>query len=134
MMRQKVVDEARLWIGVGFQHQGRSFFGIDCVGLLYMVYSKVLNIEDYIEYPPRPTTRMAFQIIQCYADRILQDEAQAGDVALLNFVGSSTHFGILTDNGIIHADSVLKKVVEHSLSKIYGSGKAVAYFRMKGIE
>lgn len=134
-MRQKIVDEARKWIGVPFRHHGRNQQGIDCAGLLYVVYSAIVNYElnDFKKYPSVPNTGFTFRTIREYADRILPSEAQSGDVVLLNFAGASTHFGILTDLGVIHADATLKRVVEHSIS-VVGQGRAVAFFRMKGCD
>lgn len=131
-MRQLIVDEARKWIGTPFRHHGRNRQGVDCVGLLYVVYSIALQLplDDFITYPKSPETGFVYRAIRKYADRIVPSAAQCGDVVLLNFAGSSTHFGILTEDGVVHADIFLKKVVEHSLVGV----RAVAFFRMKGIQ
>jgi cell wall-associated NlpC family hydrolase len=70
-----------------------------------------------------------------YGDRISQKDAGPGDVVLMNFQGSSTHLGILTDRGVIHADGPLGKVVEHSVNEsfVIYNGRIVAYFRIKGV-
>lgn len=128
---QVIVDEARKWIGTKFRHHGRNAQGVDCVGLLYVVYSKFGALDDFLEYPSKPETGFVFRTIQRYANRIPQSVVMNGDIVLLNFAGSSTHFGILTEYGVIHADTSLKCVVEHALPK--GAGRVVAYFRMKGM-
>ena len=132
-MRQTIVNEARKWIGIKFRHHGRNGQGVDCAGLLYVVYNKFGVVNDFIDYPSNPETGFVFRAIRNYADRILPSKAQSGDVVLLSFAGASTHFGILTDLGVIHADATLKRVVEHSIS-ITEQGRAVAFFRMKGLQ
>lgn len=131
-MRQLIVDEARKWIGIKFRHQGRNAQGIDCAGLLYVVYSKFSTIDDFISYPPNPETCAVFRAIRNYANRVIHAEAQAGDIVLLNFANASTHFGIFTGDTVIHADSHLKYVVEHSLPT-GANGRAAAFFRMRGL-
>ena len=129
--RERIVAEARRWLGTPFRHQGRGAVGLDCAGLLYVVYNAVLRdgLKDFYMYPSAPKTGFVFRSIRHYANRITLDAAQAGDVVLLNFAGSSTHFGILTDMGVVHADTNLKRVVEHSLV----NSRAVAFFKMKGM-
>ncbi len=131
-MNQLIIDEARKWIGTPFRHHGRDAQGIDCAGLLYVVYSAIGAIDDFIAYSSTPETGFVFRSIRNYADRIIHDNALAGDIVLLNFAGSSTHFGIYTGTTVIHADSNLKRVVEHSLPAV-ANGRAVAFFRMRGI-
>lgn len=131
-MRQLIVDEARKWIGVPFRHLGRDKRGVDCAGLLYVVYNAVMECElkNFIEYPPTPSTGFVFRSIREYADRTPPNKAQMGDVVLLNFAGASTHFGILTDLGVVHADTALKRVIEHSAPPS-GHGRIVAYYKMR---
>ena len=133
-MRHTIVAEARKWVGTKFRHQGRCKQGVDCAGLLYVVYNATIGVgllKNFNNYSSQPETGYVFRAIKQYANRISQAQAQAGDVVLLNFAGSSTHFGILTGTGVVHADSDLKKVVEHSLP--VGNGRAVAFFRMRGM-
>ena len=55
---------------------------------------------------------------------------------LMHFAGASTHFGIITDHGVIHANRISGYVVEHSddlLKKQLGPGRIVAYYRIIGV-
>lgn len=135
-IRSRVVSEARSYVGVRFRHQGRSRQGVDCAGLLYCVYNHVVGLNgNYIQYPNQLTSGMAFRKMRDYGDRISRNDAGPGDTVLMNFCGSSTHLGILTERGVIHADGPLGRVVEHSLndSVVIYNGRIVAYFRIKGI-
>jgi cell wall-associated NlpC family hydrolase len=136
-VRRRIVEEARTYLGVKFGHRGRSHRTIDCVGLLYCVFNEVVGMSsDYQDYPVQPTSARCYAKIREYADRIVREDAGPGDVILMHFAGISTHFGILTENGVIHANRYAGKVTEHSidsLEKAIGPGRIVAYFRIRGV-
>jgi len=133
--RTQIVDEARSYIGTRFIHRGRTRQGVDCVGLLYLVFNKYVGLpSDYQNYEQQPKTAFVYRTIREYADRITQEEAGPGDVALMHFAGYSTHFGILSDKGIIHADRMAGCVKEQALDILKGRGRIVAYYRIKGVE
>lgn len=135
-IRSRIVREAKHFVGVRFVHQGRTCHGVDCAGLLYCVFNSVIGIDDdYSMYPAKQTSAMVFRRMRNYADRIPKPEAGPGDVILMHFQGSSTHLGILTDTGVVHADDRMGRVIEHSIDEdsVLGSGRVVAYFRMRGV-
>jgi cell wall-associated NlpC family hydrolase len=135
-IRNRVVSEARSFVGVDFRHQGRSRQGVDCAGLLYCVFDRIVGLNgNYNQYPNGLKSGMVFRKMKDYGDRISQKDAGPGDVVLMNFHGSSTHLGILTECGVIHADGPLGKVVEHSVNEsfVIYNGRIVAYFRIKGV-
>ena len=136
-IRERIVAEARKYIGVTFRHRGRSEKALDCVGLLYIVFQKTVGVgNDFLDYPAQPTSAFCFFKIRDYGKRIVGEDAGPGDVILMHFAGVSTHFGILTSTGVIHANRYAGKVTEHSinsLEKAIGPGRIVAYFRMKGV-
>lgn len=134
-IRERIVNEARLWIGVPFRHHGRSRQGVDCAGLLYVVYSNVIGLPegDFREYCALPETPFVFRSITRYARRIAPDTVLDGDIKLISFGGSSTHFGITTDRGIVQANPAMG-VIEHRLSVDHIADRVVACFRMKGLD
>ena len=128
-LREKIMAEARKYLGTPYVHLGRSTKGLDCAGLLYVVFNVLTKLEsDFREYPACPLSATAFANIKRYARRIHKDDAGNGDLILMNFGGCTTHFGILTDLGVVHADPVHGKVVEQMLP----NNRAV-YFRMNGV-
>jgi cell wall-associated NlpC family hydrolase len=104
--------------------------------LLYCVFDHVIGLNgNYNQYPDGLKSGMVFRKMRNYGDRINKQDAGPGDVVLMSFSGSSTHLGILTDRGVIHADGSIGKVVEHSVddSFVLCGGRIVAYFRITGI-
>lgn len=135
-IRAQIVEEARSYLGVPFKHHGRSRRGLDCAGLLYVVYNELIGVHaDFLNYPNQIRSGLIFRVIRDYAIRIKPQEAGPGDLILMNFAGVSMHLGIVTDHGIIHSDSCNKRVLEHSFDRthVLGNGRPVAYFRMNGV-
>ena len=126
-MRSDIINEAREWIGVPFRHQGRNRRGVDCAGLLYVVFKPDI---DFFQYSENPSTVFVFRNIRLYAKRIKENEAGPGDVVIMRFEKMATHLGIITDKGVIHADAFTKRVIEQGMLK----SRVVAYFRMKGVK
>lgn len=128
-LRKKIIAEARKYLGTPYIHLGRSTKGLDCAGLLYVVFNVLTRVKsDFQEYTACPVSATVFANIKCYAKRIRRDEAGDGDLILMNFGGRTTHFGILTNLGVIHADPVHGKVLEQMLP----DNRAI-YYRMNGV-
>ena len=134
-LREKIVAEARGWAGVRFRHCGRSRRGVDCIGLLVAVYSVALGTiidATTVVYERRPTSAVAFAAVAHFADRIAPNDAGPGDIVQMRYGGQSSHFAILTPQGIIHSAAQLHRVVEHAIPS--GSeGMIVAFWRIKGV-
>ena len=93
--RANLAHAAKLFLNVPYLWSGRSFFGVDCSGLVQLVF-KVHGIA---------MPRDAYQ--QAEKGRVLDfvEESQPGDLAFFdNEEGKITHVGImLDDQKIIHA-------------------------------
>lgn len=128
-MRQKIVNEARSWLGVRFAHQGRSKeTGCDCIGLIVGV-AQALNLRsrsgrllvdcDYQNYSMTPNDNQ----LQCELAKHLYeiDEYGPGDIVLLRFAKNPQHLAIVSEANyggkwhptLIHAYSVAAIVCEH---------------------
>ncbi len=136
-IRKQVSATAKSYIGTSVKSHGRSRCGVDCAGLLYLVFRETIGVDrDFHDYGERPTSAFVYRMIKHYADRIQGAEALVGDVVLLNAGNHSTHFGILVpDKRVIYPDVRTGVVVEHALSVRTSRFRlrVVAYFRMKGI-
>jgi cell wall-associated NlpC family hydrolase len=122
-IKDRIVQNARKFIGTPFRHSGRSTLGIDCAGLLYMAYSRagiVLPKDDGREYTvgwwkhinieERLFNGLVAAGFRPLSDNELPDKA---DVPLFRLFGSAYpahHSGIMIDeNYFIHAKCGFKK-------------------------
>lgn len=128
------MTEARTWLGVPWQHRGRSRQGLDCVGLLAVI-SRRLDIQhiDDIDYGHYPDFRKLIAILLLSMDEVNRDTMKAGDVLLLRDRNDPQHTAIYTSQQtIIHAGAGFRKVVEHGFTPEW-QAKLVKVFRLKGL-
>jgi cell wall-associated NlpC family hydrolase len=131
-----LVAEARTWIGVPFVHQGRSRFGVDCVGL-------VLGVRNALEpwpeamaeartYRRKPEDGLMLMKALQYCRET--DKPAAGVVALIRWPADTTasHVGILTPDTIIHAYERVGKVLEVGFRHPWDAWTE-KYFRLPGV-
>lgn len=98
--KDKIVDDALMYLNAPYLWGGKSPFGIDCSGFSQIVY-KVNNIV---------IPRDAYQQAELGSSYAFVEEAEAGDLAFFdNEEGHITHVGILLGNNkIIHASGKVR--------------------------
>lgn len=114
----KIIAEARKWLGVPFHHQGRNQHGIDCIGLLVKVAEGVgAWHEDFISYKRFPGKTTLIPHLAKSVDQVIDRFQEPGDILVFWVMKPEwpQHAGIMTYRGIIHTDASLGRVVEHSL-------------------
>lgn len=132
-LRDQLVMCAREWLGVPFRPRGRTRAGVDCVGFLFAVAKTALGWPSILpSFRLHLRSHEAFRAIREYTDRIAPDEAGPGDIIQMNYGGESTHFGMLTEHGVIHCVLPAGKVTEQAISE-RACGCVVAYYRLKGV-
>lgn len=144
-MKQKIVQEAREWLGTDFCHQGRtkksfdSNGSCDCLGLVIEV-SKALNLKtkhgvffhllDRQNYPSIPDSKELVSELDEYLTRVSTPEV--GDLALLSFLGQPQHLAFIGELSsyftLIHAYMPLGKVCEHILDQKW-QRRIAAFYR-----
>jgi cell wall-associated NlpC family hydrolase len=110
-----VITEARALKGTPYRHQGRSSFGIDCVGLVLVVMERLGTINDdlrHANYGRLPREEL-IRKTATHCTRL--DAVEPGALILIRWPGESNpgHSAICTGTGMIHAFATLEKVVEH---------------------
>jgi len=130
----RIVAEARTWIGVPFRHQGRTRAGVDCAGhseLSLRAAGGVLPTMPIPNYPRHPDpieTRAALA-----ASGLVEvpfSERAAGDLILFSIAGETIHMGIYTGratNTVIHAYSTARRCVEHRLDAAWERRARLVY-------
>lgn len=102
--RQRVLVEARKWLGTPFVHQGRNAFGLDCVGLLIVV-ARGLGISDYDVSGYGRSPDPAFLRAECarLMHPVPVSARLPGDVLLFRYRAEPQHLAFVTGRGIIHS-------------------------------
>lgn len=145
-MRERIVVEARSWIGTRFHHQARlKGVGCDCAGLVVGV-CKELGLSDFdkSDYARQPDGVMLKQTCDQNMTAIPFVDAQPGDVLLFKFDADPQHLAIVGDYAhgglsIIHAYSLARKgkelgwVVETRLDSVWIK-RIVAAYRLPGVQ
>jgi cell wall-associated NlpC family hydrolase len=120
----RVEQEARKFIGTPFRHSGRSTLGIDCVGLLYMSFSRAgipsLPKTDGREYSlqwfKHTKEERLYNAIKStghVVDIPIEEKIKKGDILLFRLFKNTFpahHSGIaINENFFIHVRCSLKK-------------------------
>lgn len=113
---QQIQAEARRWVGVPYVHQGRTRFGVDCIGLIICVRCA---IEEWASgkaetrnYARVPKDALLLQRFEQHCTRI--ERPEAGCVILIKWPAAKTpaHAGFWCDGNIVHAYQRADRVIE----------------------
>lgn len=110
-----IVAEARKWIGVKWQHQGRGRAGIDCAGLVIRVAQDLgLNVTDKQGYKRAPE---AFKFVEHIRDQTdFVSQPQPGCLGIFRETHFPCHIGIFTERHgqiyLLHSYMNLGRVME----------------------
>ena len=130
--RKQVIDTARQYLGTPYVHQGRTARGLDCIGLVIRVgHDLALSDFDIDGYSRVPSGRMMVRLVAEVCESIRPPQALPGDMIHLAFERQPQHLALLTDKGMIHADSQ-RGVVEHALDAAW-RGRIRGWYRLPGV-
>lgn len=117
MTPQDIINEARSWVGTPFHHQGRvKGAGVDCIGLVIGVAHELcISDFDSTNYGRIPNPLVMGKGLR--ENMIKTDLIEPGCVLWFAFASAPMHVGIVTDVGLIHAYSLVGKVVETGLDQ-----------------
>ena len=138
----KIVIQARTWLGTPFHHQARlKGKGCDCLGLVIGVVDELelkdkngirLAAYDEVTYSKEPNGEYLTEKLLSLLDEVPLQEAGAGDLALFKMGNNPQHLAILSDYegglGMIHCYAQARRVVEHRLDEDWQK-KIVKVFR-----
>ncbi|MDP5280007.1 NlpC/P60 family protein [Sphingomonas sp. DG1-23] len=105
----RVVEAARGAIGARFRLHGRDpATGLDCVGLVALALNVAVPRGYALRYDD---VAHVVRVIEA-AGLVPAADVRAGDLVLLRAGPGQLHFAIQTGTGMIHADAMLRRVVE----------------------
>jgi hypothetical protein len=120
LTREDIINAARSYIGVRWEHQGRTRNGLDCIGLLVCI-AKDIGIEpvDFKEYRRVPDGHVFRQKIVEQTDPGERNDIKTGSILLVRQTAYPCHvqfasMGTLR-NTVIHASLIKRKVVEEPM-------------------
>ncbi len=103
------LERARAALGVRFRPQGRSVAdGLDCVGLAGLAY----GVAPPRGYALRCGDAAIVLAAVDAAGLVPATPGRPGDLILFRSGPGQLHLGIASETGVIHADALLRRVVE----------------------
>ncbi len=130
---------ARLAIEVPFVEKGRSLFGWDCWGMVFLFHRHVLGVElpsyseQYINAGSSVEGRaqLAGLIGKNLKGWDRVEAAETGDVVLLNINGHPIHVGIAIDAGrMLHTEAKCNTIIERLASPMW-SRRIEGFYRAR---
>lgn len=121
---ERIVEQAKTWLGVRFRHMGRNRNGVDCIGLVIKVAHE-LGLTDYDTscYARRPDFGFMRKEFKREMRLIDRRDAQSGDVLVSFPDDGRAHCGILeVDEAgrrwIIHSYEPIGQVIREPLRDV----------------
>lgn len=113
MPGERAVAAARAVLGVRFRLHGRSAEGLDCIGLAALAL-RAEGLEGAVPsgYALRSGDAGRVGAAIEALGLVPAAEPRPGDLLLFRAGAGQLHFAIQAETGIIHADAVLRRVVE----------------------
>lgn len=136
-MADELAEWAGLYIGIPFKSGGRDKSGLDCYGLVRLVYAEQFDtiLPDLRDlYQNALDTSETAPLYQKYAPLLRGDKSncpKAGNVAVIMERGLPTHLGIYAGGGYIlhvtrHFGTILQRVTNPNLK-----GRVEGYYAVK---
>jgi len=113
------------YIGIPYTEKGRDESGVDCYGLVRLIYKNELQIilpSFSAEYTQTDTTRIEELIAQYKEGWESTEQAQTGDLVVFRIMGIESHIGLMINpTHFIHAregkDSAIESIEAHKWHK-----------------
>lgn len=128
---------ANQYIGLPFKNRGRTKDGVDCWGLVRLIYQEQYAIElpsyddEYASSHNISETRDTIKEHVKEWIYIEPGEERSGDVIVMRLSGYPTHVGIVIKNGkMLHIVEGINAVVENYHSRLW-MHRIVGFYRHK---
>jgi NlpC/P60 family putative phage cell wall peptidase len=136
-LNERIVEEAKGWIGVPYQHRSWSKFGCDCTGLIIGIMKALGFGPDYqVRLYPLDwclhdmADNHLLEEISKYTNRIPKAHIIPGDILLFKWGKCASHMGILIEDNIFIHTLIRQKVKKTPLINSTHKRHLVGAFRM----
>lgn len=120
------------YIGLKYKEKGRDFSGVDCYGLVRLIYKNEYKIDlpsFTEEYTQDDTLRIQELIAQYKEGWESVDDPVEGSIVLFRVLGTESHVGVVINSTqFIHVRENQDSVIE-SLDSAYWKKRKVGYFK-----
>lgn len=127
-----VLSRLDRYVGLAYQDKGRDFDGVDCWGLVYLLYKTLLGVylpsydNEYRSIDDRERADLEKVITDNYCGWDKVAKPQKYDAVLLTVGGVNCHIGVTIDHGqMLHIQRGQTSVIENYQSakwaqRVYG--------------
>lgn len=110
MARPSYAERARAWVGTRFRPQGRSAYGLDCIGLVMVTFA-IPPDQVRRDYRLRGDhLRELASHLSAHFRRVRA--SRPGDILLMRIAEDQLHLAVRTNAGFVHAHAGVGRVVE----------------------
>ena len=135
-LNKQIIEEAKGWVGIKFQHRSTTKFGCDCTGLIIGIL-KALGFGKNYELRNYPydwnlhgmADDHIVKVVEKVSNKVI-GKKKPGDIVLFEQGKCTSHIGIVLENDMfLHAlrknrKSIISKLVNSKWSK-----RVVNYYR-----
>ncbi len=116
------------YLGIPYKENGRDFNGLDCYGLVKLIYDE--NFKKLPDYVIPFEESLAYQIYIDSKNMFTQlDKPEHGCIVVFSFKPNHIHVGVvIDDNRFIHI-LPKKNVVIERLNNFFWSKKIIGYYK-----
>lgn len=120
------------YIGLPFKERGRDMKGVDCYGLLKIIYERELkiNLVDYLDFYQHTADKNLAEVID-HEKRKWEEVSQPKqfDVVLIKMQGLPMHLGVMcSGNNMIHCMEGINTAYEN-IASMRWSTRVMGFYR-----
>lgn len=122
--RNKIVEEAKTWVGTPYHHQAAcKGVGVDCAYLVGAIAESIgaiqkFQVEPYsIEWHWHSREERMCNIVEEFGAKLVKGDPKPGDILAFKYGRVCSHLGIMIENdNFIHAHISAGRVIVNSLT------------------
>jgi hypothetical protein len=123
------------YVGIPYQNKGRDRSGVDCWGLVRLVYKQEYGVDlpSFAESYENSIGELIEEAVNENKESwYLTDKPETGDIILFNILGHDSHLGIYVGNNyFLHAAEGAKHSVIEKLTSVSWSRRIRGYYRYR---